>query len=181
MTGAATMTSEDLLRLNIQDKRSELVRGVLVVREPAGYQHGDVAMQLGIVIGGFVRQHQLGRTFAAETGFTLRRNPDTVRAGDVAFISRDRLLDPATRGFADIAPDLVVEVLSPDDRPGEVLAKVSDWLTAGTRLVWVIDPVRRSGCAYRADGGVALLGATDVLDGEDILPGFTCVLESVLS
>lgn len=180
MTAAVPMTAEELLRLNIDDKRTELVRGVLYVREPAGYQHGHVAMQFALVVGGFVRQQRLGRTFAAETGFTLQRNPDTVRAGDVAFIANDRLLNRDTRGFAEIAPDLVVEVLSPDDRPGEVLAKVADWLTAGCRLVWILDPIRRVGRVYRADGTEALLGTDDAFDGEDVLPGFACPLLEVL-
>jgi len=180
MAPAAPMTAEELLHLNIQDKRSELVRGVLYVREPAGFRHGDVAMQFGLVVGGFVRQHKLGRTFAAETGFTLQRGPDTVRAADVAFISTERLPDRDTRGFAEVAPDLVVEVLSPDNRPGEVLAKVADWLSAGCRLVWVLDPIRREGRSYRADGSQVLLGAHDAFDGEDVLPGFSCSLESVL-
>ncbi len=180
MSPAALMTAEELLRLNIEDKRTELVRGVLYVREPAGYQHGDVAMQFALIVGGYVRQHKLGRTFAAETGFTLQRDPDTVRAADVAFIANERLLDRNTRGFAEIAPDLVVEVLSPDARPGEVLAKVADWLNAGCKLVWILDPIRSMGRAYRADGTEALLGADDAFDGEDVLPGFACPLSEVL-
>ncbi|MEP7347002.1 MAG: Uma2 family endonuclease, partial [Gemmatimonadaceae bacterium] len=130
MSPTAAMTAEELLHLNLPNKRTELVRGALVVREPAGYRHGDVAMRLAAAVAPFVYAHELGRVFAAETGFTLARNPDTVRAPDVAFISRDRLPDPAPRGFAEMAPDLAVEVLSPDDRPGEVLAKVADWLKA---------------------------------------------------
>lgn len=180
MTTAAPMTAEDLLHLNIQDKRSELVRGVLYVREPAGFRHGDVAMQIGALIAVFVRERKLGRCVAAETGFTLQRGPDTVRAADVAFISTERLPDRYTRGFSEIAPDLVVEVLSPDSRPGEVLAKVADWLCAGCRLVWVLDPIRREGRAYRADGSQVQLRAHDAFDGEDVLPGFSCSLESVL-
>jgi len=102
------------------------------------------------------------------------------RAGDVAFISAPRLLHPATPGLAEIAPDLVVEILSPDDRPGDRLAKVADWIAVGTRLVWVVDPVRVQARVYRADGSVELLGAHDALDGEDVLPGFACPLETVL-
>ena len=171
------LTAEDLLRLNIPNKRTELVQGVLVVREPAGYQHGDIAMRLAAAIFAHVDAHDLGRVFAAETGFTLTRNPDTVRAPDVAFISAARLPDPPPRGFAELAPDLAVEVLSPDDRPGEVLAKVADWLNAGSRLVWVVDPIRASARVYRADGRESMLGETDVLRGEDVLPGFECELE----
>ncbi len=180
MAPAAPMTAEDLLHLNLQETRAELVGGVLVVREPAGLRHGDVAMQLGAAVAVHAREHGLGRTFAAETGFTLRRNPDTVRAADVAFIANARLPERDTRGFAEVAPDLAIEVLSPDDRPGEVLSQVADWLSAGCRLVWVIDPVREEGRVDRGDGTQTLLSASDVLDGEDVLPGFTCPLAAIL-
>jgi Uma2 family endonuclease len=174
------MTADELLHVHIPDKRVELVRGVLMVREPAGYAHGRVAMNLALRLGPHVERTGTGQLFAAETGFTLARGPDTVRAPDIAFLRRDRLPDPATRGFPDLAPDLVVEVLSPDDRPGELLAKVADWLVAGTRLVWVVDPERRVARVYRQDGSETLLSAGDALDGEDVLPGFSCPLASVL-
>jgi Uma2 family endonuclease len=180
MHPAAPLTAEQLARLEIPNKRTELVRGVLVVREPAGYTHGRVAMNVALKLGVHVERTQAGQLFAAETGFTLARQPDTVRAPDVAFVRRQRLLDPATRGFPDLAPDLVVEVLSPDDRPGEVLGKVADWLSAGCPLVWVIDPDRRSARVYRADGSVAVLEADAALDGEDVLPGFTYPLAAIL-
>jgi Uma2 family endonuclease len=176
----ATMTAEDLLRLNIQDKRSELVRGQLIVREPPGFAHGVVAFKIGRLVGEFVESSNLGVMVAAETGFTLARNPDTVRAPDVGFVCQDRVPDPLPRGYAEFAPDLAVEVLSPGDRPGEVLAKVSDWLRAGTRLVWVVDPVRRSARVYRADGTETFVSVDDSLDGEDVLPGFALPLSAVL-
>ncbi len=181
MSPTAAMTAEELLHLNLPNKRTELVRGTLVVREPAAYRHGDVAMRLTAAIGNFVYAQDLGRVFAAETGFTLARNPDTVRAPDVAFISRERLPDPAPRGFAEMAPDLVVEVLSPDDRPGEVLAKVADWLNAGVRLVWVVDPLHAKGRVYRADGSEELLAASDALEGEDVLVGFSAPLQTIFA
>ncbi len=181
MAPTALMTAEELLQLRLPNMRSELVGGVLVVREPAGFRHGAVAVAMTVAIGNFVYAHRLGVVVAAETGFTLRRNPDTVRAADVAFVAADRCPDPGTRGFAELAPDLVVEVLSPGDRPGEVLAKVADWLTAGCRLVWVIDPTHRHARVFRADGSVMLVGAHDMLDGEDVLPGFTCALTAVVA
>lgn len=176
----ATMTAEDLLRLNIQDKRSELVRGQLVVREPAGFAHGVVAARIGRRLSEFVDSRSLGLVFAAETGFTLARNPDTVRAPDAGFVRRERVPDPLPRGYAPMAPDLVVEVLSPDDRPGEVLAKVSDWLRAGTALVWVVDPIRRSARVYRADGTESYVSEHESLAGEDLLPGFLLPMASIL-
>ena len=181
MDAIVSMTAEELLHLNLPNKRTELVRGRLIVREPAGYRHGDVAMRLGVLIGAFVYQRKLGRVFAAETGFTLERNPDTVRAPDLAFIRTERVLDPPPLGFAEIAPDFAAEVLSPDDRPGEVLAKVADWLKAGARLVWVVDPIRQHARVYRADGSEAFVSMGDSLDGEDVLPGFTCLFDDVLS
>ena len=180
MTTSALLTAEELLRLSIPDKHVELVRGVLVVREPPGGRHGRIAMNLAVEIGTYVRMHQLGVVYAAETGFTLSRRPDTVRAPDVAFIRRERLPSPEPIGYPELAPDLVVEVLSPGDRPGEVLSKIADWLSAGTALVWMIDPDRRSARVYRRDGSEAIVTANQALEGEDVLPGFSTRLDAVL-
>ena len=177
----ALMTAEELLHLSVPDKCTELVRGRLVVREPPGSLHGLVAMTLGIELGIFVRNSGAGRVFAAETGFKLASNPDTVRAADVAFVSSERMEGARTVGYAALAPDLVVEVLSPNDRPGEALAKVADWLSAGTKLVWIVDPERRLARVYRHDGTEALLNADDALDGEDVLPGFSCLVATILA
>jgi Uma2 family endonuclease len=174
------MTAEELLHANIPDKRAELVRGVLVVREPPGGRHGSVTMNLALRLGNHVEREGAGQVFAAETGFTLARAPDTVRAPDIAFVKRDRLPRPIPLGFPEFAPDLVALVLSPGDRPGEILAKVGDWLEAGTRLVWVIDPERRLARVYRQDGSETSLTEEQQLDGEDVLPGFACRLASIL-
>jgi Uma2 family endonuclease len=174
------MTADDLLHANISDKRTELLRGVLVVREPAGGLHGVVAMRLGIRLGQYVERTGAGYVFAAETGFRLTTNPDTVRAPDVAFVRGDRLPGPALRGFPGLAPDLVVEVLSPDDRPTEVSARIADWLSAGTRLVWVVDPERRLAHVHRPDRSASDLTIDDALEGEDVLPGFACPLATIV-
>lgn len=174
------MTAEELLRHQPSHKRSELVDGVMRVREPAGFRHGILAGRIGARLHHHVVQHTLGVTLAAGTGFILRRVPDTVRAPDVAFVSNERLPPPGTTGFADVAPDLVVELLSPDDRPGEVLARCGDWLSAGCRAAWVVDPERRELQVYRADGTVAVLGDGDVLNGEEVLPGFTVPVAEVV-
>ena len=173
------MTAEDLLHAKIPDKRTELVRGRLIVREPAGYRHGAVTINLTGRLWQHIQGTGAGELLAAETGFTLARNPDTVRAPDVAFVRRERI-PSETRGFPELAPDLAVEVLSPDDRAGETLAKVADWLEAGTRLVWMIDPERRLARIYRHDGTESLLREADELDGEDVLPGFRCVVSAIL-
>ena len=175
----ALMTAEELLHTSIPDKRVELVRGMLVVREPPGLRHGRVAMDLGAHLLGHARAHGLGRVYV-EAGFKLARDPDTVRGPDVAFISRARLPEPEPAGYPDLAPDLVVEIVSPGDRAGEVLAKVADWLSAGARCVWVVDPERRLARIYRHDGTEQIVTADQSLDGEDVLPGFACPLRAVL-
>ena len=176
---ATPLTAEDLLHASIPDRRSELVRGVLRVREPAGDRHGRVTMNLTIRLGTFVERTGAGQLFAAETGFTLFRSPDTVRAADIAFVQRERLPE-AVPGYPELVPDLIVEVLSPGDRAAETLAKVADWLAAGVRLVWVIDPERRIARVYRPDGPERSITAGGHLDGEDVLPGFTCSLAVIL-
>lgn len=116
--------------------------------------------------------------FAQDTGFQIESDPDTVRAPDAAFLASARAERIHDRGYARVAPDLVVEVLSPDDRPGEVSAKVADWLAAGVRLIWVIDPRRRAADVHHPDGRIAS-GETR-LDGEDVLSGFTCAVDDLL-
>ena len=177
---AAPLSADDLFHARFPDKRVELVRGAVIVREPAGYLHGRVAMNLGVELAVHVKRTGAGAVFAAETGFQLASNPDTVRAPDVAFIATDRLPSRDARGYPALAPDLVGEVLSPDDRPGEALAKVGDWLSADCRLVWVVDPERRVARVYRADGSETIVTADGSLDGEDVLPGFDCPLATIL-
>ena len=115
-----------------------------------------------------------------DTGFKIERDPDTVRAPDVAFVARERLADIPDDGYAELAPDWVAEILSPNDRPGEVLEKVGQWLGAGVRVVWVLDQVRRDARIYRADGTVSTVAPDGELNGEDVLPGFRCPLRDIL-
>ena len=175
------MTAEEVERISIPGKVTELIRGRLVVREPPGTHHGAIAANLAYYLGDFVRRHESGTIFAQDTGFKIGTDPDTVRAPDVAFVARERVGVIRERGYAELAPDLLGEVLSPDDRAAEVLAKIADWLAAGTRIVWVIDPDRQEARVYRQDGSLAVLGSDDSLDGEDVLPGFTCCLKDVLA
>lgn len=177
MTPHALMSADELLHLHLPGKRTELVRGVLVVREPAGARHGRIAADVAWRLRTHVEGTGGGDVYAAETGFTLTRDPDTVRAPDVAFVRKERLPAPEPAGFPDFAPDLAVEILSPGDRPGELLSKVADWLTAGTRLVWVIDPERRIARVFRADGSEASIPQGQALDGEDVIPGFVLELD----
>jgi Uma2 family endonuclease len=179
MAHPAMQTAEDLLRFREPGKTAELVRGVLVVREPPSTGHGARSNRLAYRVTEFVEGHDLGRVFAQDTGFKISRDPDTVRAPDVAFVAQDRLNQIPDEGYAELAADWVAEILSPSDRPGEVLEKIGQWLDAGVRLVWVLDPIRRGGRVYRADGSVSMVGADEELDGEDVFPAFRIALREI--
>lgn len=161
-------------RLFASGKRTELVKGCLVVMAPAGGRHGQVAHRIGLVIGNHVLARNPGRVFAAEAGFLLRRNPDTVRAPDVAFVARERLGPEETpAGFLEMAPDLVVEVVSPGDAAAGVRGKIRDWLEGGTRLVWGLYPETRSVVAHRQGCSPEELSEEDTLSGVPVLSDFT--------
>lgn len=181
MTTQGNLTAGELERLSLPDKQVELVRGRLVVREPPGTWHGRIAARLGARVSAHAERLGLGEVFGQDTGFKIHADPDTVRAPDLAFVRRDRVDQIERRGYAELAPDLVAEILSHDDRPAEVLAKIADWLDAGVRLVWVIDPERSEARVYRSDGTLAVLGTAEALDGEDVLPGFACRLPEILT
>jgi len=153
--------------------RCELLRGELIMMSPAGFEHGRIVINITVPLGNYLREHPIGVLTGAETGFYIGRDPDTVRAPDVAFIRNERIPPTPMKGFFPGAPDLAVEVLSPEDRAGEVLAKAHDWLDAGCRGVWVIDPRTRTVSVYRSRSQIVVLGGSDVLSGGDLLPGFT--------
>lgn len=143
---------------------------------PAGGDHGDYAHEIAFHISTFVRRHKLGKVYAAETGFVLERNPDTVRAPDVAFIANDRLSQAKTPKYIPIPPDLVAEVNSPRDTSSAVTAKTHWWLTHGVKLVWIVDPKTRTVSAYHPDGTGRVHQLSDKLDGGEVLPGFSLAL-----
>jgi Uma2 family endonuclease len=160
--------------------RRELVRGEVRVMSPAGSQHGRVAMQIGTRLSVFVADQGIGTVYAAETGFKLASDPDTVRAPDVAFVTRERADAVGdTEKYWPGAPDLAVEVLSPDDRYHEVEERVFDWLAAGCRMVVVVNPRRRAATIYRSPSDIRLLTENDAIDGSDVVPGWTLPLREL--
>ena len=175
------MTAEELLQLPSGTWRHELVKGELRRMSPAGQEHGAVAADMLVALAQFVRQHSLGRVYGAETGFLLRRKPDTVRAPDVAFVSADRLLTTprSAHGYFTGAPDLAVEVISPADRYTEVEDKVQVWLDASAKLVVVVDPRRKTANVHAAGAEVISLGITDHLTLPSLLSGWSVPLAEV--
>lgn len=163
-------------------ERRELVRGRVVSEPPAGFEHGWIAATVSGILGQFVRKHRLGVVVGAETGFVLSDGePPLIRAPDAAFVAAARLPLGTTRikRYARLAPDLAVEVVSPSNTRAGVRAKVRDYLDAGARLVWVLDPDDMTATAHRPGGTVAVYGPGDALTGEDVLPGFHVAVEQL--
>ncbi len=157
----------------------ELIKGEVKMNAPAGWRHGEVALQIGNLLCNYVKAHDLGKICAAETGFLISHNPDTVRAPDAAFVRKGRIPKEGIEGYLPFAPDLAVEVVSPNDRWSEIEEKVMEWLNSGTRLVWVIDPRTRTIHVYRSPKEVSLLLEQDMLGGEEVLPGFSVAVIEV--
>ena len=166
------MTAQDLLTMPSDGFRYELVQGELRKMAPAGHEHGGVAMNIAVPLGMYIKQKNLGRIYAAETGFVLSRDPDTVRAPDVAFVSKERLTNLNRKGYFPGAPDLAVEVVSPGDVYAEVEEKVAEWLNAGTKLVWVVNPRQRTLKVHRSLTDITVLTEADVADGGETVPGW---------
>lgn len=167
------MTAEELFRMPDDGFRYELVKGELKRMAPAGGEHGAVTINLTSPLDVHVKANNLGVVLAAETGFKIERNPDTVRAPDIAFVRRERIpAEGIPKGYWPGPPDLAVEVISPNDTYEEVDEKVARWLAAGTAMVWVLNPRRRTITVHRSNGDITVLTESDELTGEDVVPGF---------
>jgi Uma2 family endonuclease len=174
------MTAQELLGLPDDGKRYELVKGELRETIPAGARHGSVAARLTALLGQHVRAESLGIVLAAESGFRISRGPDTVRAPDTSFVARERVPGGGPpEGYWDLAPDLVVEVVSSNDTASEVQSKVQMWLESGVRLTWVVYPATRFVMVYESLKEVSTLTTGDVLSGGNVVPGFGCAVEEI--
>jgi Uma2 family endonuclease len=151
----------------------ELVGGRIVRMSPTGDEHGGIEIALGAAIYEFVRTSKVGKVRVGEVGIYTRRNPDHVRGAHVIFISNERYANKTAAPFLEIAPDLVVEVLSPGNTYSEMTEKLREYFAIGVRLVWLVDPVSRSVFAYRALTEVREFALGDDLPGDDVLPGFS--------
>jgi Uma2 family endonuclease len=173
-------TASELYAMPDDGFRYELVKGELRRMSPAGWEHGVIVVNVTLLLGQHVKTNNLGACSGAETGFKIASDPDTVRAPDLAFVSRKRIPEgDATKKFWPGAPDLAVEVVSPGDTYSEVNEKVEDWLGAGASAVWIIDPRRRTVLVYRSMTDVTQLLEVDELDGGDVVPGFRCKVSEI--
>lgn len=181
MSTTTVVTADELLALPTgMGKRYELVAGELRTMSPSGWRHGQIVANVSDLLGVFIRQKKLGRWFGAETGFLLKRDPDTVRAPDFAFIANSRLPKSApAEAFWPGAPDLAVEVLSPGDTAGEVAEKIEEWLASDCIAVWIVDPKLHTITIYRSATDVQIKAAGETLVGDPVVPGFSCVVDEL--
>jgi Uma2 family endonuclease len=181
-TEVQLMTADELLVLPRGQFRYELIDGELTKMSPAGQKHGRVTLRLTVPLAKHVQDNQLGEVYAAETGFKLKSNPDTVLAADIAFVRKERLeVLGETESYWPAAPDLAVEVNSPSDTVREVEKKVMEWLEFGTRLVWVISSKLHTITVYRSLTEIAVLTENDTLDGGDVVPGFQISIAEIFA
>ena len=170
------MTAEELMHLDDDSHRHELIKGELLTMPPPGYPHGTVTLNLSVLLFNYVKANHLGRV-AAEMGYKLEIDPDTVLAPDISFIAQDRV-GIRVEGYRSGPPDLAVEVLSPSDRKSQVERKTLLWLELGAKAVWNVDPRKRTVEVLRADGHRQLFHETDELV-DDTVPGFRILVSEI--
>jgi Uma2 family endonuclease len=175
-------TADQLLHMPSDNFRYELRKGALIKMSPAGFEHGAIAAALTILLGQHIKANRLGIICAAETGFKLASDPDTVLAPDFAFVRRERVEQVGkTKKFWPGTPDLAVEVMSPDDTVRKTHEKAGDWIEAGARMVWVVNPKRQTVTVFRPSADAVTLAETDTLDGHEVVPGFRCSVAEIFS
>ena len=152
----------------------ELVKGVVVTMPPPGFEHGDVQLNVGVLIRAYLKIHDLGRV-VTETGVVTQRSPDSVRGPDLVYWSYERLpRDQRPKVYPENSADLCIEVLSPSNTPKQTLVKLNEYFASGVRMVWILDPETRSVSTYRNATEGRIFTENAQLTGEDVLPGFEC-------
>ncbi len=165
LTGEALVAADDL-------GSGELIEGVFIEMAPPGYWHGVIEFNIGGILREFVNKHNLGYVLGGEAGVYTARNPDTVRGMDVAFISHERMAQVQSTSYLDVAPELIVEILSPGDRWHDVQDKLAEYFAINVQVVWVADPKRKQLHVYQTVTEVEILTAADTLSGGEVLAGF---------
>lgn len=176
------ITADELLRMPDDGFRYELVKGELLRMSPTGTRHGEVTMNLAAPLHRHVKLHKLGRVYAAETGFKLESDPDTVRAPDIAFVRAERIHSQrSVQGYGDRAPDLAVEVLSPGNTKRELAEKINEYFAGGARMVWVVNPKSKTVTVYGSPSDASTLDENDMLDGGNVVRGFQIAVAEIFA
>lgn len=170
-THSLPLTGEELFEMG-DIGRAELIKGKIVKMSPTGFTHGAVEISIGGILNAFVSHNGLGRVSGGEVGIYTQRNPDTIRGADVVYISNERLTKVRSESYLDVAPDLVVEVLSPSDRWTDLHDKLEEYFDIGVKSVWVADPKRREIYVHRALTRRERFVEGDVMTDVNVLPGF---------
>ena len=180
-TSTALMTAEELLELPDDGYRHELINGELERMPPPGFPHGRIAMRLMAPLANFVWDHDLGEVYDY-CGFQLTVGPDTVLGPDLAFVSKQRLREPAEdKGYWPGPPDIAGEVLSPSDRPSRVSKRISLWFDYGVKQLWIVNQKNRTVTVYRSPSDATTFSGSDYLEAQDLLPGFKLSLDRIFS
>ena len=159
----------------------ELIDGVIVRMSPTGEVHGYLESRLTFFLYRFSQDTQAGWVLGGEVGICIRRNPDRIRGADLAFWSEDRLPEGPSTGFSEVAPDLVVEILSPTDRWAEMNRKIDDYFSIGVGELWIVDPEEETIFVYRSATPRAALRRGDTLVGSGSLTGFTLAVDELFA
>jgi len=173
------LTVEDMYHTPRDGQKYELIEGEFTMT-PAGLRHEVIGGNLIFEIKSYLKRNPIGQVFGSSAGYRLADN--IVLSPDVSFVRAERLPGGvAPEGFGEFAPDLAVEIISPGDNITDIERKVQLYLSHGAGLVWVINPRLARATIYRPDGSARVLQAQDALDGETVLPGFTCRLTDLLA
>ena len=178
-TSTALMTADELFQLEDDDMRHELINGELITMPPPGFPHARICVRLIAPLARFVLDNDLGEVLDY-SGFKLTSNPDTVLGPDISFLTKKRLeAEPDIEKYWPGAPDLAVEVLSPNDRPSMVNKRIDIFFTRGVKQVWIVNPKKRTVTVYRSPSDSITFSGSDELEADDILPGFRLLLERI--
>lgn len=174
------ITGEELYRMTNLGP-TDLIKGEIVERMPTGHRHGDVEITLGFFLKSYLRESKLGKVFGGETGVYTRREPDTVRGVDLAYMSHERFACVKSQSYLDVAPELIVEVMSPHDAWSDVQEKLAEYFAIDVRVVWVVDPKLKQIHSYEAVDAVHVFKTDDELTCEALLPGFVMPLAELFA
>ncbi len=173
-------TADDLLALDHADHyQDELVRGELYQMSSASPHHSRYKVRVIVAISKYLEAQPIGEVFSGDAGFEIQSAPLTIRVPDVSFVLQQRI--PQATGFWKLAPDLVVEIISPSENAQSIAGKVSDYLQAGTRLLWLVYPQRQEVQEYRPTQPFHIYRHADMLDGREVLPGFRYPLRDLFA
>jgi Uma2 family endonuclease len=177
-TTARLITADELMRMPDDGHRYELIKGELLTMSPTSGKHGVVTMRLSRILANYIEEAGLGLTFAADTGFKLENDPDTVLAPDFAFVAADRL-STVPDGYVNLAPDLVVEVVSPSQGHKEMRRKAEQWILYGVKFVWLVNPKKKTIDVFSEHMPTVSLTEADELSADEVIAGFRLQLKQL--